>query len=80
MKSQIRPDGELQLNVLQGIELAVAQGQALAARVESVEVQEQLRGEPPPPSLQLVVTIEAAEALGQQLLEQVRDTRAEPDH
>lgn len=76
MKWQIRPDGELQLSVLQGFELAVAPSQALAARIEFAEVQEQLRSERPPSSIQLVMSIEAAEALGLQLLEQARAAKA----
>lgn len=76
MKWQIRPDGELQLSVLQAFELAVAPSQALAARIEFAEVQEQLRGERPPSSIQLVMSIEAAEALGLQLLEQARAAKA----
>lgn len=80
MNWETRSDGELKLNVLQGFELAIAEGQAVAARVEYAEVQEQLRGERPPSALQLVMTIDAAEAIGLQLLEQARVARGEQAH
>ena len=71
-----REDGELKLVVLRDVEIAVAEGEALALRVEYAEVQEQLSGEMALSSKQLVMTLEAAEALGRQLLEQVQMARA----
>lgn len=71
-----RDDGELKLVVLRDVEIAVAAGEALALRVVYAEVQEQLSGEMALSSKQLVMTLEAAEALGRQLLEQVQMARA----
>ena len=62
--------------VLRDVEIAVAAGEALALRVVYAEVQEQLSGEMALSSKQLVMTLEAAEALGRQLLEQVQMARA----
>lgn len=42
-----REDGELKLVVLRDVEIAVAEGEALALRIEYAEVQEQLSGEMP---------------------------------
>lgn len=71
-----RDDGELKLVVLRDVEIAVAEGEALALRVEYAEVQEQLSGDMPLSAKQLVMTLGAAEALGRQLLEQVQMARA----
>ena len=71
-----REDGELKLVVLRDMEIAVAEGEALALRIEYAEVQEQLRGEMAPSAKQLVMTLDAAEALGRQLLEQAQMARA----
>ncbi len=71
-----RDDGELQLVVLKGFEMAVAEGEALALRVEFAEVQEQLRDEMAPSAKQLVMSLDVAEALGHQLVEQARIARA----
>ena len=71
-----REDGELKLVVLRDVESAVAEGEALALRVEYAEVQEQLSGDMSLSAKQLVMTLDAAEALGRQLLEQARMARA----
>ena len=71
-----RDDGELKLVVLRDVEIAVAEGEALALRVEYAEVQEQLSGEMALSAKQLVMTLDAAEALGRQLLEQAQMARA----
>nr|WP_315051017.1 hypothetical protein [uncultured Brevundimonas sp.] len=71
-----REDGELKLVVLRDVEIAVAEGEALALRIEYAEVQEQLSGEMPLSAKQLVMTLDAAEALGRQLLEQAQMARA----
>ena len=70
-----RDDGELKLVVLRDMEIAVAEGEALALRIEYAEVQEQLRGEMALSAKQLVMTLDAAEALGRQLLEQAQMAR-----
>ena len=70
-----REDGELKLVVLRHVEIAVAEGEALALRIEYAEVQEQLRGEMALSAKQLVMTLNAAEALGQQLLGQAQRAR-----
>ena len=70
-----REDGELKLVVLRDVEIAVAEGEALALRIEYAEVQEQLRGEVALSAKQLVMTLDAAEALGRQLLEQAQMAR-----
>ena len=57
------------------MEIAVAEGEALALRIEYAEVQEQLRGEMAPSAKQIVMTLDAAEALGRQLLEQAQMAR-----
>lgn len=71
-----RDNGELTLVVLRGVEIAVAEGEALALRLEYAEVQEQLSGEMDLSAKQLVMTLDAAEALGRQLLEQAQMARA----
>lgn len=55
--------------------MAVAEGEALALRVEFAEVQEQLRDEMAPSAKQLVMSLDVAEALGHQLVEQARMAR-----
>ena len=72
MKWDYRDDGDLQLVVLQGFEIAVAEGEALALRVEFAEVQEQLRGDMGASAKQLLMSPTMAEALGLMLLEQAR--------
>ena len=76
MEWERREDGELRLVVLRDLEIAVAEGEALALRIEYAEVQEQLRGEMAPSAKQIVMTLDAAEALGRQLLEQAQMARA----
>jgi hypothetical protein len=71
-----RDDGELQLVVLKAFEMAVAEGEALALRVEFAEVQEQLRDQMAPSAKQLVMSLDVAETLGRQLVEQARMARA----
>jgi hypothetical protein len=56
--------------------MAVAEGEALALRVEFAEVQEQLRGEMEPSVKQLVMSLDVAETLGRQLVEQAQMARA----
>lgn len=70
-----REDGDLQLAIVRGFEIAVADSEALAVRIEFAEVQEQLSGTMAPSSKQLVMTPAMAEALGSMLLEQARMTR-----
>lgn len=67
-----REDGDLQLAIVRGFEIAVAGSEALAVRIEYAEVQEQLSGAMAPSSKQLVMTPAMAEALGAMLLEQAR--------
>jgi len=63
-----RANGDLTLTTLLGFEMAVAEGEALAVRVEFAEVQEQLRGEMSPSAKQIVMSLDTAEALGRQLI------------
>ena len=76
MEWERREDGELKLVVLRDMEIAVAEGEALALRIEYAEVQEQLRGEMAPSAKQIVMTLDAAEALGRQLIEQAQMARS----
>ena len=48
-----REDGDLQLAIVRGFEIAVADSEALAVRIEFAEVQEQLSGAMPQSSKQL---------------------------
>ena len=75
MEWERREDGELKLVVLRDMEIAVAEGEALALRIAYAEVQEQLRGELAPSAKQIVMTLDAAEELGRQLLEQAQMAR-----
>lgn len=67
-----REDGDLQLAIVRGFEIAVADSEALAVRIEFAEVQEQLSGAMAPSSKQLAMTPAMAEALGAMLLQQAR--------
>lgn len=51
-----REDGDLKLAIVRGFEIAVADSEALAVRIEFAEVQEQLSGAMPPSSKQFVMT------------------------
>lgn len=70
-----RDDGELKLVVLRDAEIAVSEGEALALRIEYSEVLEQLSGKMASSAKQVVMTLDAAEALGRQLLEQAQMAR-----
>jgi hypothetical protein len=70
-----RADGGLRLEVLKAFEMAVAEGEALALRVEFAEVQEQLRDQMAQSAKQLVMSLDVAETLGRQLVEQARLAR-----
>ncbi|RZJ42342.1 MAG: hypothetical protein EON87_14835 [Brevundimonas sp.] len=78
MKWDTREDGDPTLAVLMGYELFVSEEAAIALRVEFAEVQEQLKGAAAPSAKQLVMNPEAAEALGQRLIEAARLSR-QPD-
>ncbi|KQS52589.1 hypothetical protein ASG17_15075 [Brevundimonas sp. Leaf363] len=72
MKWDTREDGDPTLAVLLGYELFVSDENAIAIRLEYAEVQEQLKGEAAPSAKQLIMKPEAAEALGQRLIEAAR--------
>ncbi|RYG87042.1 MAG: hypothetical protein EON59_08515 [Alphaproteobacteria bacterium] len=72
MKWDTGEDGDPTLAVLMGYEFFVSDENAIAIRLEFAEVQEQLRGEAAPSAKQLVMKPEAAEALGQRLIEAAR--------
>ena len=71
-----RDDGELKLHVLIGYEMAAGEGGEVALRLEFAKVQEQLTGHAPPAAEQLVMTADAAEAMGMQLVAVAAGARA----
>ena len=77
MNWRTRPDGDLDLSVLTGFELAAGEGREVAIRLEHAVVQEQLDGQRPPEAVQLVMTAAAAEALAAELMAVVHRSRGD---